>query len=295
MDVKRFLIDQIEESLKVDLQADLTASRPDPVRAAKATAALTHYLQEKFGADTLTKTPKHVRLAEALSRAVTEGVVGEGDKLPSESELTRMTPFSLGTVQKALKNLMADGLVARKPGVGTIVRRFRHSMTQPLHCRFSHNGGAFLKVYPAILSRSRICEKGRWNDVLGENASILRIVRRIMIGDFFPVITRFYVDAERYPLFAKQSARKLEAQNFKMLMAEQNGGPITRVENQLSFRPAPDELATHLDVAPGEVLLQIKAIAKTGSGQTLYYQEIFIPQNDLELSIDSRLDGISGI
>lgn len=279
----------------MDLQADLTASRPDPVRAAKVTAAMTRYLDARFGAGSIIKAPKHARLAEALSRAVTDGVVGEGDKLPSESELTQMTPFSLGTVQKALKSLMADGLVARKPGVGTIVRHFRKSMTQPLHCRFSHDGGEFLEVYPTILSRTRILDRGRWSDELGETASVVRIDRRIMIGEFFPVVTQFYVDADRHALFVKGSVRKLEAQNFKLLMAKQYGGPITRVVNQLSFRPAPDEIAAHLNVAPYDGVLRIRATARASSGHALYYQEIFIPQNEFELSIESRLDGIAGI
>lgn len=293
--VKHFFPATAEGAPNVRPQTDLTASRPDPVRAAKVIAALDRFLEGRFDDSEGTRSPKHVRLAEALSRAVADGIVHEGDKLPSESELTQMTPFSLGTVQKAVKSLMTDGLVVRKPGVGTIVRRWRQSMAQPLHCRFSHEGGEFLAVYPVILSRTRIRESGNWTKVLGENATIIRIDRRIMIGDFFPVVTRFYVDADRYPLFARRSVRKLEAQNFKLLMSEQAGGPITRMENQITFVPACDELAAQLDVKDETIVLRIKATARTPTGQALYYQEIFIPPNELELSIESRLDGIAGI
>ena len=47
--------------------------------------------------------PKYQRLAQTLIEGIKRGVWGPGDRLPAEETLTTMTPFSLGTVQRALE------------------------------------------------------------------------------------------------------------------------------------------------------------------------------------------------
>ena len=52
--------------------------------------------------------PKYVHLREALYAAIKAGHWEPGARLPSDSDLTRLTRYSLGTVQRALRDL-ADG------------------------------------------------------------------------------------------------------------------------------------------------------------------------------------------
>jgi len=227
--------------------------------------------------------------------AIAAGVVGEGEKLPSETALTLMTPFSLGTVQKALRALMQDGFIARKPGVGTVVRAWRQSMARPLHCRFAGDDGVYVPVYPRVISRQHVAGIGVWADLLGATATITRIDRRIMIGDLFPVLTQFYVDTDRFPLFADCPVPDLEIKNFKLLMAEQTGTPIARIQHRLTMARPQREVASLLDMVGMMHVLHIKAVASGSDGAPLYYQEFHIPPNDLELCIESQFDGITGI
>ena len=48
--------------------------------------------------------PKYQRLADTLVDAIRQGLWRPGDRLPPEEELTQLTPFSLGTVQRALRD-----------------------------------------------------------------------------------------------------------------------------------------------------------------------------------------------
>lgn len=271
---------------------DLTARRPDPLRAARVITALEEYLAVELAGPAETGIPKHVQLSAALVRTIEDGIVVEGDKLPSEAELTAMTPYSLGTVQKAVKSLLQDGVVLRKTGVGTIVRGVRRNMLGPLHCRFSEPDDEFLPVYPRIVARKRIVKEGRWSRTLGADAKIWRLDREIRIDDRFAVFAQFYVDADRFPFFAKRPLRLLHAQNFKMLMSEASKAKVTHLDHRLGFTAAGSRIARSIEVAQGTTILRIKVTARDNAGQAAYYQEFFIPPNDLELAIESRFEGI---
>lgn len=274
---------------------NLTARRPDPLRAARVITALEQYLASELAAPADAAVPKHVQLSAALVRALKDGIVIEGDKLPSEAELTAMTPYSLGTVQKAVKSLQHEGLVLRKTGVGTIARGVRRNMLSPLHCRFSGPDGEFLPVYPRVISRKRIATEGRWSRTLGADAKIWRLDRQIGIGDRFVVFARFYVDAGRFPFFAKRPFRLLHTQNFKLLMSETSTTKVTHLDHRLGFASAGAEVASSIEVAEGSRILHIKVTARDSAGQAAYYQEFFIPPNDLELAIECRSEGIVSI
>jgi GntR family transcriptional regulator len=65
--------------------------------------------------------PKYVRLRSALEDLIGKGYAGSRGELPPERELARASGLSRVTVRKALKGLVARGLVAQRPGAGTFV------------------------------------------------------------------------------------------------------------------------------------------------------------------------------
>lgn len=270
-------------------------SASDPGRDTEMAARLNRHLSDSFLETNRSNNPKHRQLSDALISAITTGVVKEGQKLPNETQLTLMTPFSLGTVQKALKTLMQQGLIVRKPGLGSMVTDWRRSMAQPLHCRFATPTGEYFPVYPQLVRRQTMRTQGRWNDFLGTTARVVRIDRQIWISDLFAVLTRFHVDIDRFPLFAKAPVEDLETANFKLLISEQLRCPIVHMEHRLTLIHAPAEVAEHIAVPVDQPILHLAATATGQSGEAVYYLELFIPPNDLELCVDSRLDSIGGI
>ena len=108
----------------------------------------------KYRKDNLKGLPKYVELREILRSAVFDGYWKAGDKLPPEKQLADITPFSLGTVQKALKALSAEGVVERRHGHGTFVSPKKIQMLDPWHFRFSSSlFKNFLEVYPRLISK----------------------------------------------------------------------------------------------------------------------------------------------
>lgn len=66
-------------------------------------------------------------LSEEFTHKIRQGLLQEGDKLPTESELVRGYDVSRTVVREALSKLQAAGLVETRHGIGTFVLPTRNS------------------------------------------------------------------------------------------------------------------------------------------------------------------------
>ena len=67
--------------------------------------------------------PQYRKLYEILRRHILSGVYEEGSLLPSENELCALHGLTRPTVRQALESLVKDGLIAKRQGKGSIVRK----------------------------------------------------------------------------------------------------------------------------------------------------------------------------
>jgi len=231
--------------------------------------------------------PKYARLREALLAAIADGLWAPGARLPDEQTLARSTPFSLGTVQKALRELAGAGVVTRQQGRGTFVaqRPVRDSLDTPLHLRFEDDAGASLTVYPHIVCREPAGLRGPWSEALAAPHDCLRIDRVHSVADEFSVFTSFFVDARAYPVFATWPLRRLHARNFKHVLAESYDVRVARLEQRLRALPLPRQVAATLGLRRGAPGLWLGLTACAASGRVIYYQEAFIPQTSRQLRL----------
>jgi DNA-binding GntR family transcriptional regulator len=65
--------------------------------------------------------PLYYQFAEHLRVAIAEGLLLPGERLPNEIDLARSFDMSRPTMRQALGELVAEGLLVRQRGVGTIV------------------------------------------------------------------------------------------------------------------------------------------------------------------------------
>jgi len=71
----------------------------------------------------MNEIPQYRKLYELLRKHIEKGVYLEGDLLPSENELSAVYEMTRPTVRHALENLVKDGLILKKQGKGSIVRK----------------------------------------------------------------------------------------------------------------------------------------------------------------------------
>lgn len=79
---------------------------------------------------TQTTLPVFIQISELLTREITAGLYGAGDRLPPEATLATKLGVAVGTLRKALLELERRGMLERKQGSGTYVRQ--RNSSEPL-------------------------------------------------------------------------------------------------------------------------------------------------------------------
>ncbi|MFY9314222.1 MAG: GntR family transcriptional regulator [Burkholderiales bacterium] len=229
-------------------------------------------------------------MRETLLRAMDGGHWTSGDQLPTEAELTLLTPFSLGTVQRAVRSLVEDGLVVRRRGHGSFVTDQRARMHDPLHFWFVGGDGATpLPVFPKVLSRRRETRPGPWAARLGAaGRSVLRIDRLLGVGGEFSVYSRFYVAAGHAGALGREPLKALASANFSRLLAREMHVPVSRLYQQVCAIRLPDEICRAIGVKRAAAGLLVEIAAYAAGGETLYCQEIFVPPTARRLVLSGR-------
>lgn len=232
---------------------------------------------------------KYAQLRETLAAAIRGGQWKPGSQLPPERELARLTRFSLGTVQRALRELADEGLLVRSQGSGTYVAEGRGAIDEPLHLRFLGRDGepTFLPLFPKVLARKRIAELGPWSEWLRQSgAEVVRIARRISVNGEFNLFNRFYFSAATFPQAASAPLATLQGANLKQMLARESNMPVTDVRQRVSFVKFPAEAARAAGVKVGTRGLLLESAAMAGR-EPLYFLESFIPPNDRRLDVSS--------
>jgi DNA-binding GntR family transcriptional regulator len=71
----------------------------------------------------MNELPQYRKLYEILKKHILSGLYAEGSLLPSEHELSAAHRITRPTVRHALEALVKDGLIVKKQGKGSIVRK----------------------------------------------------------------------------------------------------------------------------------------------------------------------------
>ncbi|HTJ98458.1 MAG TPA: GntR family transcriptional regulator [Bordetella sp.] len=240
--------------------------------------------------------PKYMAMRDAIAHAVADGSWLPGLRLPTEVEWAATLPLSVGTIQRALRMLVDEGIIVRQQGSGTFVAgQPDESMHAPLHCRFIDGSGTgYLPVYPKITDRYDVAEAGPWTDHLRCERTLC-IERVLAIGDEFSVFSRFYADPQRLSAFQALPLKKLATENFKELIMRETAQAIGRMDQYLSVRRFEPAVCKAIAVRSGTSGQKLDIRAYVGKGSPVYYQELFIPPNErvLHLARDGRDRGLA--
>ncbi|WP_057111653.1 GntR family transcriptional regulator, partial [Bordetella pertussis] len=219
-----------------------------------------------------------------------------GDRLPAEEQLTEMTPFSLGTVQRALRALTDEGLVIRMQGHGNFVADQQRQMADPWHCRFlDDESDGIVPIYSKAVQRAVVTpsETGPWQRYL-HSGSVMRLDRIINVNDEFRIFSRFYADRELLQPLWHVPLEELDGANFKDIIMRQVGLPITEIDRSVRIRRIDAQAARLIGVAPEATVLFMQAVARAGRDACIYYQEFYIPETGRALQLPEQRPRVHG-
>ena len=93
--------------------------------------------------------PIYIQIADAFRRQIEAGVLSPGDKLPSVRELSASLTINPNTIQRAYRQLEAEGWIATVPGKGCFVcglPEYDQNQRQELLMAFDRAAAALMRA-----------------------------------------------------------------------------------------------------------------------------------------------------
>lgn len=84
-----------------------------------------------FHLDARSRMPTYMQLVNQVRRAVRNGTLRAGDRLPTAREMVARLAINPNTVLKAYGHLEVEGLVTSRPGLGTFITQGIQAQLEP--------------------------------------------------------------------------------------------------------------------------------------------------------------------
>ena len=245
-----------------------------------------HYLEQVDN-----DLPKHVRVRKAVLEAIRDGSLKAGDQIPPEQDLSAAANISLGTVQRALGRLAADGTLVRKQGRGTFVSEPRRPVDELWQLRFiAEDKQSLLPIYSRIVDRRVIETRGPWSEALGpDRKGFLQIARLHNVDDKFLCYSRFIVQMSRFAGLRRSDNDGGESVNLRRILGEELSAPTISVTQHVRIVPFADAICDALCVNSGTNGLMIDATGHGYGGGAISFHCIWVPPVEYALDMTQEV------
>jgi len=199
-------------------------------------------------------TPLYRCVHDSLKERILTGAYRPGVALPSESRLVRDYGVSLITVRRALQELVLDGLIERRQGVGSFVREANHRVVVGLSSFDTDVAEGRLRFVRDLLCDE---EAPAPADVAARlrvptGAALRYLVRRDREGTTPFAVDEVYIP----PALARTVTPDLAASPlFFPLWCEGAGVEVGRVDYELGVQMPDRDRREQLDIGPDTPLL----------------------------------------
>jgi GntR family transcriptional regulator len=205
------------------------------------------------------------------------GVWAAGDRLPPEPELARLFGVGIGTVRRAVELLVAERLLTRRAGRGTVVARFTDEHAFDLYFNYVDPAGAPVKVAAELLSFSKERATARFAALFGmERGGTVARVENLRTIDGQPaMLDRLWIPMNVFPNLSAQdfSARRGSIYGYYQ---ERYGVSVVRVAEDMTAVEADDGAAKALGLKPGAAVLQVERTAFTFQDRPVEFRRRYV-------------------
>jgi GntR family transcriptional regulator len=227
--------------------------------------------------------PLYVRIQEKLSREIAAGRWKNGERFPTEQELSHTLAAAVGTIRKSVAALVAQGVLVKRQGSGTYVqlpvrpRAGGKSIYEFLHLELAQGGG----LPGAVILDFKLCKRPRAVPVLGANPNAdgdarYHRLRRLRLLDGVPVaLEEIWFDSRHQPTLRAQDLGEALYHFYEQRL----GFWIASVNDRVGVGLVPSWAPPTLGLAAGACCGHITRHAFAANGHTEEYSETwFNPQ-----------------
>ncbi|MFD8568692.1 GntR family transcriptional regulator [Streptomyces sp. NPDC059639] len=254
------------------------------------------------------------KIADGLREQIRAGQYGPGERLPSEAELIRSSGRSGPTVQQALRVLQSEGLIEKRHGIGTFVRRPRTLVLRDSGRHQWEKNRARTPEKQRLATGATEHDTGLEVDDLAFHASYREvkatqeIAEAMGVAEDTPLVERSYrtrYRAERAPfsLVTSYLIRSLVESDPDLLNEAKEPWPggtmnqlhtvgieVERVEERVTARPPTSEEAEELGLPPGTAVLVLRKKQYDTEGRVVEMSDVTLPGDRTEMLFTTPLE-----
>ena len=224
-----------------------------------------------------------LQIAEHMRQAIVTGEFKE--MMPPETVLAARFGVNRHTVRSALNALAKDGLVRAMQGRGTMILK-RERLSYPIgrRTRFSDGlAGQVDSIRFALLGSSRVAAPREIAEALNLDAgAICPALETLGSADGVPLSRASHVFIPRLELMAETFG----AMGSITLALRELGIPdYVRLSTEVTARHATAAEAAELALAPGAILLEIRAVNGLPDGTPIQHSRTLFPADKVKLDM----------
>lgn len=218
-------------------------------------------------------TPLYQQVKRAVLGALASGEWRQGEAIPPEKLLAQRFGVSIGTLRKAIDELVLENILIRHQGRGTFVAIHAHNQHFFRHFRIVRQDGAKTYPTPRLLSFRRMRAGGELREklLLGPGAYVFEFVNLLALHDTQTVVDTICVPEA---LFSGLSAEQLSHRPDTLYSLYQQDFGINVIGTAETVRACTADAAhaEWLGVPDGTALLEIRRVAYSYNQQPVEWR-----------------------
>lgn len=217
---------------------------------------------------------------QELRQAIFSGAYTPGSQLPTEAELGEMLGASRTVVREALRVLEEDGLIFRRHGVGTFVRK--HPILKNLNINYGITEMIQLAGLAPGTNHLAVHRETADDEIAGQlnvpSGTPVITIERVRTADGKPVVYSLDTFAETLSNGAEFDANRLLVESVYQILEAEFGHTIDYGVARILPAHAPAGIAQHLDLEPESMALYLVQTDYSASDEPLLYsREYHLP------------------
>lgn len=234
-----------------------------------------------------TAAPLYREVQWRITRALAAGDCKPGEAIPSESRLAREFKVSIGTIRRAIDELVAGRILVRQQGRGTFVAT--HTEDRTLFYFFHIVGKDGSREFPVSELLAFRRERADANDEtqlgIARGSRVARVRNLLKLAGKPVVLDDITVSTERFARIDETTFRDREGTIYGLYQARY-GVNVVRISERLSAAHPPAEIAAILGMRANQPALRIRRVAYTYHDSPVEYRLSWINTADHEYLSD---------
>ena len=223
------------------------------------------------------------RVKSILISEIASGVLKPGIKFPNEKALALRFGVSVGTLRRAVEELVAENILVRQQGRGTFVRNLDQERFLFQFFKLADRSGRFEYPLVALVSFESAQATSEEAKALGLSgrARVFRIENVLSLKGLPTVHDRISIDAKRFNGLTEAQLTSRSGTIYELYQRD-FGVTVAGADERLRAEKADSRSAALLGLAAGDSVMRIERIAFTVENQPCEWRVSIVDTRQVE-------------